>query len=170
MRPLKIIHVANRAERYKGARSYGLPYRINNGLVRDGHHVCWFSDRDMARYLAPLPTRKLGVGKCNRALLEFCRNSFEGCARRNHVVRGRPIDLCEYKRLRCIGQFQPEALQWFAGPSVRAEDDLQQQPHRQGRRQQTSRHAATGQGRRRGRGQENPRMHYLPGLGPDAGP
>ena len=31
MRPLKIIHVANRAERYKGARSYGLPYRINNG-------------------------------------------------------------------------------------------------------------------------------------------
>ena len=39
-----------------------------------------------------------------------------------------------------------------------------------GRRQQTIEHAAAGQGWRRGRGQENPRIHYLPGRRSDAGP
>jgi len=41
--------------------------------------------------------------------------------------------------------------------------------HIQGRRQQTSRQAATGQAWRRSRGQENPRYHYLPGHWLDAG-
>jgi len=40
----------------------------------------------------------------------------------------------------------------------------------QGRRQQTNRHATAGHCRGRGRGQENPRIHYLPGHRSDAGP
>jgi hypothetical protein len=43
-----------------------------------------------------------------------------------------------------------------------------QQSHRR-RRRRTTRHAAAGQGWGRGRGQENPRNHYLPGRRPDAG-
>ena len=74
MKPKRILHVASRAERYLGARYYGIPYKINNGLIRAGHYVYWFSDRDMARYLAPIPSRKLGRGKCNKAFVEFCRN------------------------------------------------------------------------------------------------
>jgi hypothetical protein len=38
-----------------------------------------------------------------------------------------------------------------------------------GRRQRTTRHAAAGQGWGRGRGQENPRNHYLPDRRSDAG-
>jgi Glycosyl transferases group 1 len=70
----RILHVANRAERYYGARHYGVPFKINNGMIRSGHQVYWFSDRDMARYMALLPSRKLGVRKCNKVFLEFCRN------------------------------------------------------------------------------------------------
>ena len=39
----------------------------------------------------------------------------------------------------------------------------------QGRRQRTIRHAPSGQGWGHGRGQENPRIHYLPGRRSDAG-
>lgn len=57
-----------------GSRNYFLPVRINNGFIRNGHEVFWFSDRDMARYAAPFNSRKLGARAANRKFLEVCRN------------------------------------------------------------------------------------------------
>jgi len=74
MKSLRILHVANRAEKHWGNKYYSFPYKINNGFVRNGHCVYWFSDRDVSRSLAPIPSRKLGVGACNRKLLEVCNN------------------------------------------------------------------------------------------------
>lgn len=74
MRALRIIHVANRAEKKHGERFYSLPYKMQNGFVRNGHNVIWFSDRDVARAASILPAQKLGKWSCNARLLKLCRN------------------------------------------------------------------------------------------------
>lgn len=74
MKPLKILHVANRAEKACGKKFYSLPYKMNNGFVRNGHCVYWFSDRDISRAHAIIPSQKWGRGACNRKLLEVCEN------------------------------------------------------------------------------------------------
>jgi len=71
---LRILHVANRAEKYEANRYYLLPYKINNGFIRNGHCVYWFSDRDIARASGLIPSRKFGVGAANKALLRVCDN------------------------------------------------------------------------------------------------
>lgn len=74
MKPLKIIHIANRADKKSARTYYSLPYKINNGLVRNNHNVIWFSDRDIARAEAIIPSQKLGRRKCNDRLVTYCRN------------------------------------------------------------------------------------------------
>lgn len=71
---LRILHIANRAEKHWGKKYYSFPYKMNNGLIRNGHCVYWFSDRDISRSLAIIPSRQLGVGRCNKKLLEVCKN------------------------------------------------------------------------------------------------
>ena len=74
MKPKKILHVANRADKHLGKRFYSFPHKINNGFIREGHNVFWFSDRDISRTSTPIPSRKFGVMACNRKLVEVCRN------------------------------------------------------------------------------------------------
>ena len=71
---MRIVHVANYNFKYLGARHYSLPIRINNGFIRNGHDVFWFSDRDIARASNPFGSRKFGVKPCNRKLIEVCKN------------------------------------------------------------------------------------------------
>ena len=44
--------------------------KLERGLVREGHHVLFFSDRDVAAVEAPFGWRDLGRGKANRRLIE----------------------------------------------------------------------------------------------------
>lgn len=74
MTPKKILHIANRADRLLGRRYYALQNKIQNGFVRNGHNVYWFSDRDIAKTSSIIPARSFGAGACNRKLLEVCRN------------------------------------------------------------------------------------------------
>jgi hypothetical protein len=74
MKPKKILHVANRAEKHLGKKFYSLPFKINNGFVRNGHNVYWFSDRDVAKNASLIPSAKFGRVACNRKLIEVCRN------------------------------------------------------------------------------------------------
>lgn len=60
MKPLRILHVANRAEKSLGARYYAPQYKFNNGFVRNGHDVLWFSDRDIARAASVFRSQKGG--------------------------------------------------------------------------------------------------------------
>ncbi len=72
MKALKVVHVANRAEKHLGKKFYSFPFKVNNGLIRNGHNVYWFSDRDVARTSSLIPSGKLGRRACNRKLIELC--------------------------------------------------------------------------------------------------
>lgn len=71
---MKILHIAPQQVRYLGTRYYNLPTRINNGFIRNHHHVYWFGDREMSRCSNIFHSRKLGVGAANRKLLKVCQN------------------------------------------------------------------------------------------------
>ena len=66
------IHASNFGRKAKGAFQHGVKHKITNGLIRNGHAVSNFSDRDVARastLLGHLPT---GAKAVNRAFLDFC--------------------------------------------------------------------------------------------------
>lgn len=64
-----ILHVANFSDRPKGAGFASLQYKLTNGLIRAGHNVVTFSDREAARASTPLLSRKVGRRGANRRLL-----------------------------------------------------------------------------------------------------
>lgn len=68
-----ILHVANFSHRAKGAGFTSLQYKLTNGLIRAGHNVVCFSDRDVARAATPLLSRKAGRAGANRKLLALAR-------------------------------------------------------------------------------------------------
>lgn len=70
---MQILYVGNGNLKHRGARYYDVGRKLMNGLIRLGHHVYFFSDRDTARAASPLGARKLGVKHCNRAFIETCR-------------------------------------------------------------------------------------------------
>ena len=68
----RIVHASNFGRKAKGAFQHGVEHKITNGLIRNGHAVSNFSDRDVARantLLGHLPT---GAKAANRAFLDFC--------------------------------------------------------------------------------------------------
>lgn len=69
-----ILHVANFSDRLKGAGLSAIQYKLTNGLVRAGHHVVTFSDREVARAATPLLSRKMGRRGANRRLLSLVDN------------------------------------------------------------------------------------------------
>lgn len=71
---MRILHVANSEKRYRGLRYYSFPSKIQNGLIRNGHCVELFCDRDTARAASLFKSRKLGVKQANAALVETARN------------------------------------------------------------------------------------------------
>ena len=103
MKPLKILHIANRAEKHLGKKFYSLPFKINNGFVRNGHNVYWFSDRDVAKTASLIPSAKFGRAACNRRLLEVCRNF------RPDVIALAHADLITVETLREVRALLPEA-------------------------------------------------------------
>ena len=74
-RSLRILHVTNFNYGMYGARfNASVAPKISNGLIRNGHLVIPFSHRDVARFESPLRSKRGGVGKMNRRLVEACAN------------------------------------------------------------------------------------------------
>lgn len=71
---LTIVHVGNFPFGLKAGFQHGVAVKLSNGLIRNGHLVLNFSDRDVARALSLLGNRKLGRRPANAALLAFCRH------------------------------------------------------------------------------------------------
>jgi hypothetical protein len=70
-----IVHAANFSNRPKGAFQNNVERKLTNGLIRNGHQVLNFSDRDVAMAGSPLgPHRAGGLGYANRALRDLCLN------------------------------------------------------------------------------------------------
>ena len=74
-RMARILHVGNFSLRAKGAFQHSVEHKISNGLIRNGHQVVNFSDRDAARAGSLFGRNKLGGrGAANRTLRAFCRH------------------------------------------------------------------------------------------------
>lgn len=69
-RPLRILMLANFDRRRRQTFYYNVDHKLYRGLIRLGHLVLGFSDRDTARELAPLPGKRWGVGRMHKRLIE----------------------------------------------------------------------------------------------------
>ena len=72
MSPLTIVHVSSFPFGLRPAFQHSVGVKLSNGLIRNGHLVLNFSDRDIARARSILGSRKFGTRPANTALIEFC--------------------------------------------------------------------------------------------------
>lgn len=74
-KPSVVVHVSlfPTGANKKSSFQHGVAIKLTNGLIRNGHLVLSFSDRDVARALGVLGHRKFGRGRANDALRAFCR-------------------------------------------------------------------------------------------------
>ncbi|THD44591.1 MAG: glycosyltransferase family 1 protein [Bradyrhizobium sp.] len=70
----RTVHAANFSRKAKGAFQHSVEHKISNGLIRNGHSVANFSDRDVARAGTLLGHRAFGAKAANRAFAQFCRS------------------------------------------------------------------------------------------------
>jgi len=71
---MQILYVGNGNYNHRGARYYDVGRKLVNGLIRGGHNVYFFSDRDTARAESWFGASKCGAASCNRIFLETCAN------------------------------------------------------------------------------------------------
>ncbi|MCH9691937.1 MAG: glycosyltransferase [Gammaproteobacteria bacterium] len=67
---MRILHVDNHQYRKYGHTRVSWASKLYTGLIRCGHNVLAFSDRDIAAFEAPLGIRELGKKKTNLRLLQ----------------------------------------------------------------------------------------------------
>ena len=105
---LKIIHITNFNERHNGRLFYNTGKRINNGLVRLGHSVLEFSDRDILSNHRKLNDLN-GSKYLNKKLLAVIGNYTPDLIILGHA------DLINIETLRIIKKFYPQIKisQWF---------------------------------------------------------
>jgi len=105
---LKILHITNFNERHNGRLFYNTGKRINNGLIRLGHSVLEFSDRDIVSYYRSLNDLK-GQKKLNFKLLEVISNYVPDLIILGHA------DLVKKETLEFIKKNYPhiKMSQWF---------------------------------------------------------
>jgi len=105
---LKILHVTNFNERHNGRLFYNTGKRINNGLIRLGHSVLEFSDRDIVSYYRSIKDIN-GSKKLNEKLIEVISNYVP-----NIIILGH-ADLIKFETLQFIKKNYPQIkmVQWF---------------------------------------------------------
>ena len=105
---LKILHVTNFNERHNGRLFYNTGKRINNGLIRLGHSVLEFSDRDIVSYYRSFKDYN-GSKKLNQKLIEVISNYLP-----NVIILGH-ADLIKNETLKFIKKNYPQIkiAQWF---------------------------------------------------------
>lgn len=71
---MRLVFIANAGFKYKAARYYSYERRIYNGLVRNGHDVWFYSDRDETRRNTPFALKPIGLKRTNQNLITLIRN------------------------------------------------------------------------------------------------
>lgn len=74
MKRLRILLVANGDRHRLQGQWNNTEHKLWNGLTREGHMVVFYSDRDRARELTALPSKRFGVTKMNAELVETARH------------------------------------------------------------------------------------------------
>jgi glycosyltransferase involved in cell wall biosynthesis len=105
---LKILHITNFNERHNGRLFYNTGKRINNGLIRLGHSVLEFSDRDIVSYYRSISNLD-GSSKLNSKLIDVISNYVP-----NIIILGH-ADLVKIETLEFIKKNYPQIkiVQWF---------------------------------------------------------
>ena len=106
--PLKIIHITNFNQRHNGRLFFNTGRRINNGLIRLGHSVLEFSDRDIVSNHRKLNDFN-GSKYLNKKLLLVIGNYNPDLVILGHA------DLIDIKTLKLIKEYYPNIKfsQWF---------------------------------------------------------
>ena len=71
---MRVVHVDNLQICRYGRLKVSTGRKLFHGMIRNNWRVCEFSERDIARYEAPLGIRTLGIVKANKRLVETCAN------------------------------------------------------------------------------------------------
>lgn len=71
---MRVVYACNLMIRRYGLRKFSTDFKLMNGMVRNNWNVCTFSDRDIAKFSAPLNIKPLGKRATNRLFLETCEN------------------------------------------------------------------------------------------------
>ena len=109
---MRILHVSNFGGKAKGAFVHSVPPKLSRGLVRAGHSVFDFSDRDAARAGSWLGNRKLGLGAANRALTRMALAMRPDLLLLGHADTIRPQTLADLRR----AMPAMRVLQWNVDP------------------------------------------------------
>lgn len=96
---MQILYVGNGNYKHRGSWYYDVGRKIVNGLVRNGHNVYFFSDRDTARAATFFNAKPLGVRACNRAFIETCANFTPDLIVLSHADIIQPRSLIEVRQL-----------------------------------------------------------------------
>jgi hypothetical protein len=109
---MRIIHAGNFGSRAKGAFLHSVAAKLSRGLIRAGHHVVDFADRDVARAATPFGARKFGVAGANRALIRLVHDMRPELLILGHADTIRPATLA------ALRQAMPAMLilQWGVDP------------------------------------------------------
>lgn len=100
---MRILHIAHRQLRKYGATRVSWAQKLELGLIKAGHDVHAFSDRDVAAFEAPLGLRPIGRRRANRLLLEMAE------AVQPEVVIAGHCDVIEDATLAELKRRRPEA-------------------------------------------------------------
>jgi hypothetical protein len=114
----RILHVGNFGLTAKGAFQHSVAIKLSNGLIRDGHHVVNFSDREVARAGTILGHRKFGRAAANKALTRLCREVAPELILLGHADM---IDAATVADLRAMA-WKPRIVQWNVDPIFDADN------------------------------------------------
>lgn len=67
---MKILFIGNANFKHAGNSHFSYNTRIHNGLVRNGHYVYYFSDRDEVTTSSPFGLKAIGIRRTNEKLLK----------------------------------------------------------------------------------------------------
>lgn len=70
---MKILYIGNANFKDAGSTHFGYNTRIYNGLVRNGHYLYYFSDRDEVRTSSPFGMKNIGQRLANQKLVRVAR-------------------------------------------------------------------------------------------------
>jgi hypothetical protein len=97
--PLRIIHVSSFNTDPVKATYFGVSFKLSNGLIRAGHSVLNFSDRDVARTSTVFGARKFGILPANRKLLTLAKTFRPNLILFGHAETILPSTLVELRKL-----------------------------------------------------------------------
>ncbi len=109
---MRVLHVGNFGSRAKGAFLHSVGPKLSRGLIRTGHQVTEFADRDVARAATPFGARKLGGAHANRALTTLAHDMRPDLLLLGHADMIRPETVAQLRR----AMPAMRVLQWNVDP------------------------------------------------------